>query len=145
MNSNSSFERPTAGASRRKRSKMFWKQRSLSLPHPLPNPPTRSSSRGLRYPAFVGITPAYIAMKLAHPIFSVSGISAPGGEQEGGGWRLQDGVPPPSLITFSRPSRASRSREGYPLCLSATLCLLGRTRDSPPLPCPLFLALRATR
>lgn len=48
-------------------------------------------------------------MKLAHPIFSVSGISAPrvreggrrDGEEEGG---LQDGVPPPSLITFSRPS-----------------------------------------
>lgn len=52
-------------------------------------------------------------MKLAHPIFSVSGISAPGGEPGGGReGGLQDGVPPPSLITFSRPSRASRSRRG---------------------------------
>lgn len=70
-------------------------------------------------------------MKLAHPIFSVSGISAPAGGQEGGG--LQDGVPPPSLITYSRPSRASRPRGGYPLRLSATLRLLGRICDSPPL------------
>lgn len=52
-------------------------------------------------------------MKLAHPIFSVSGISAPAGGQRWGGG-LQDGVPPPSLITYSRPSRASRPRGGLP-------------------------------
>lgn len=60
-------------------------------------------------------------------------------QEEDRGRGEQDGVPPPSLITFSHPSRANRPREGYPLRFSATLRLLGRTSDSP----PLLLALRA--
>lgn len=64
-----------------------------------------------------------------------------GRRTEGGG--LQDGVPPPSLITYSRPSRASRPRGGYPLRRSATLRLLGRICDSPPLTY-LLSAFRAT-
>lgn len=38
-----------------------------------------------------------------------------------------------SFFNYVQPLLASRPRRGYPLRLSATLRLLGRTRDSPPL------------
>lgn len=83
---------------------MFWKQRSLSLPHPSPSPASSSSSSPFlppaspllaRYSTFVDTTRAYIAVKLslAHPIFSVSGISVPRGDGGcgGGGWGRGEG------------------------------------------------------
>lgn len=94
-----------------------------------PTRPTTPNSLVLPQPPLSRFrtTPAYIAMKLAHPIFSVSGISAPVGRQ--GDCKTCSA----SFFNYVQPPLTSRPRGDCPLRLSATLRLLGRTRDSPPL------------
>lgn len=87
----------------RKRSKMFWKQRSLSLPHPPLCPPrvTRPARPPLFRFRWVQL-PLYIHEARPPYIFRISNKCTVRGDRRKGG--LQDGVPPPSLITFSHPS-----------------------------------------